>query len=77
MTRRQREAWCGAWWVMWWCHAACVLAILHAHTQAELDQGASIAALRRFNDNLRNIPAERWGEEGCGAALPGVRGGGG
>lgn len=28
--------------------------------EAELDQGASIAALRRFNDNLRSIPAERW-----------------
>ncbi|GFR50020.1 hypothetical protein Agub_g12170 [Astrephomene gubernaculifera] len=28
--------------------------------EAELDQGASIAALRRFNDNLRNIPADRW-----------------
>jgi hypothetical protein len=28
---------------------------------SELDQGASIAALRRFNDNLRAIPADRWG----------------
>ncbi|GLC44659.1 hypothetical protein PLESTB_001330700 [Pleodorina starrii] len=28
--------------------------------EAELDQGASIAALRRFNDALRNIPADRW-----------------
>ncbi|GLI66723.1 hypothetical protein VaNZ11_010662 [Volvox africanus] len=28
--------------------------------EAELDQGASVAALRRFNDNLRNIPADRW-----------------
>jgi hypothetical protein len=34
------------------------------YSQAELDQGASIAALRRFNDNLRAIPADRWG--GCG-----------
>lgn len=28
--------------------------------EAELDQSSSIAALRRFNDNLRNIPADRW-----------------
>ncbi|EFJ41282.1 hypothetical protein VOLCADRAFT_107753 [Volvox carteri f. nagariensis] len=28
--------------------------------EADLDQGASIAALRRFNDNLRNIPTDRW-----------------
>lgn len=30
--------------------------------QAELDTGASIAALRRFNDALRAVPADRWGE---------------
>lgn len=30
--------------------------------QAELDQGASIAALRRFNTALQNLPADRWGE---------------
>ncbi|KAG2482514.1 hypothetical protein HYH03_018559 [Edaphochlamys debaryana] len=28
--------------------------------EAELDQGASMAALRRFNDNLRAVPADRW-----------------
>ncbi|KAG1660731.1 hypothetical protein FOA52_003040 [Chlamydomonas sp. UWO 241] len=28
--------------------------------EAELDQGAAIAALRRFNVNLRNLPADRW-----------------
>ncbi|KAL6762772.1 hypothetical protein V8C86DRAFT_2510759 [Haematococcus lacustris] len=28
--------------------------------EAELDQGASIAALRRFNDALRALPADRW-----------------
>lgn len=31
--------------------------------QAELDNGASIAALRRFNDNLANLTAENWGED--------------
>lgn len=28
--------------------------------QAELDNGASIAALRRFNDNLRSLNATNW-----------------
>lgn len=28
--------------------------------EAELDQGESIKALRRFNDNLRNLPADKW-----------------
>lgn len=28
--------------------------------ESELDNGASVAALRRFNDNLRNLPAESW-----------------
>ncbi|GAB4824090.1 hypothetical protein N2152v2_011136 [Parachlorella kessleri] len=28
--------------------------------EAELDHGASIAALRRFNDNLANLTAENW-----------------
>jgi hypothetical protein len=32
--------------------------------EAELDNGSSIAALRRFSDNLRNLPADQWGE--CG-----------
>ncbi|GFH25136.1 uncharacterized protein HaLaN_23050, partial [Haematococcus lacustris] len=32
-------------------------ASLHA---PKLDQGASIAALRRFNDALRALPADRW-----------------
>jgi len=32
-----------------------------SHAQAELDNGAGIAALRRFNDALRNVPADRWG----------------
>lgn len=31
------------------------------HLQAELDQGTSIAALRRFNDNLRHLPSSEWG----------------
>lgn len=30
-------------------------------SQAELDNGASIAALRRFNDNLAALPAHSWG----------------
>ena len=30
------------------------------HPQAELDQGASVAALCRFNQNLRSLPAGRW-----------------
>eukprot|EP00200_Dunaliella_tertiolecta_P001522 CAMPEP_0202350582 /NCGR_PEP_ID=MMETSP1126-20121109/7595_1 /ASSEMBLY_ACC=CAM_ASM_000457 /TAXON_ID=3047 /ORGANISM="Dunaliella tertiolecta, Strain CCMP1320" /LENGTH=335 /DNA_ID=CAMNT_0048942579 /DNA_START=38 /DNA_END=1045 /DNA_ORIENTATION=+ len=30
--------------------------------EAELDQGLSMAALRRFNDNLRKVPADRWEE---------------
>jgi len=29
--------------------------------QAELDNGASVRALRRFNDNLRSLPAQGWG----------------
>ena len=29
--------------------------------QGELDNGASVAALRRFNDNLRDLPAATWG----------------
>ncbi len=29
--------------------------------QAELDNGASVRALRRFNDNLRCLPAQGWG----------------
>jgi hypothetical protein len=28
--------------------------------EAELDQGASMAALRRFNDNLQKVPADKW-----------------
>lgn len=28
--------------------------------ESMLDQGAGVAALRRFNDALRNIPADRW-----------------
>lgn len=35
-----------------------------AAIQAELDNGASIAALRRFNDNLANLSAESWGAPG-------------
>jgi hypothetical protein len=30
--------------------------------QAELDNGAAIAALRRFSDLLANLPADSWGE---------------
>jgi hypothetical protein len=30
--------------------------------EAELDSGAGIAALRRFNDALRAIPEDKWGE---------------
>jgi hypothetical protein len=44
--------------------------------EAELDNGAAIEALRRFNDNLKSLPAERWGapaasciECSCAAAL--------
>ena len=33
-----------------------------ADLQSELDNGASIAALRRFNDNLSSLPADTWGE---------------
>ena len=33
-----------------------------ADVQSELDNGASIAALRRFNDNLSSLPADTWGE---------------
>ena len=29
--------------------------------QAELDNGAAVAALRRFNNNLAALPAENWG----------------
>lgn len=29
--------------------------------QAELDNGESIKALRRFNDLLRDLPADSWG----------------
>ena len=44
-----------------------------ADLQSELDNGASIAALRRFNDNLSSLPADTWGERsGRGR---GVRGG--
>ena len=42
-------------------------------TQAELDNGISIAALRRFNDNLRALPADQWGARPRGAR--GVGGG--
>ncbi|KAL4444936.1 hypothetical protein ABPG77_003986 [Micractinium sp. CCAP 211/92] len=28
--------------------------------EAELDNGAAVAALRRFNDNLRSLPADSW-----------------
>jgi hypothetical protein len=35
--------------------------------QAELDNGAGVDALRRFNDNLRKVPADRWGT--CLAAV--------
>ena len=34
--------------------------------QAELDHGASVAALRRFNDNLANLTVENWGEQLAG-----------
>lgn len=33
--------------------------------QAELDNGAAIAALRRFNNLLAALPAESWGERRC------------
>jgi hypothetical protein len=39
--------------------------------EAELDNGAAIEALRRFNENLKNLPADRWGEptrKACNAA---------
>jgi hypothetical protein len=30
--------------------------------QAELDNGVSYAAMRRFNDNVANLSPENWGE---------------
>ena len=30
--------------------------------QEELRQGEAMAALRRFNDLLKSLPADRWGE---------------
>ncbi len=30
--------------------------------QEELRQGEAMAALRRFNDLLESLPADRWGE---------------
>ena len=50
-----------------------------ADVQSELDNGASIAALRRFNDNLSSLPADTWGERsrrgraGRGAGAQGVK----
>ena len=44
-----------------------------ASPQAELDNGASIAALRRFNDNLANLTAENWGAAGPGAGREAAR----
>lgn len=35
--------------------------------EAELDAGASIAALRRFNDNLRKLPTDKWQQVGRGS----------
>lgn len=37
--------------------------------QAQLDAGASIAALRRFSDNLAKLPEQGWGKCAC-LALP-------
>lgn len=40
--------------------------------QAELDNGAAIAALRRFNDNLAALPADSWGAQpACGGSSRG------
>ena len=48
---------------------------LPAHpAQAELDNGASIAALRRFNDLLANLPAGSWGEAEPAGAVMGPHG---
>lgn len=33
--------------------------------QSELDNGASISALRRFNDNLRKLSPSEWGTSSC------------
>lgn len=37
--------------------------------QAELDNGAAVAALRRFNDNLAALPADSWGASTSTAGL--------
>ncbi|KAK9841397.1 hypothetical protein WJX74_005098 [Apatococcus lobatus] len=31
--------------------------------EAQLDNGAAVGALRRFNQNLKNLPASSWGEK--------------
>ena len=41
--------------------------------QGELDNGAAVAALRRFNDLLANLPADSWGEGGGGGGGEGNR----
>jgi len=49
----------------WWLVVTTSMTLLlnyHLSLQAELDNGAGVAALRRFNDNLRKLPADRWGE---------------
>ncbi len=50
------------------CVCVCVLCVsllkvgyCGVPVQAELDQGPSMSALRRFNENLRKVPADRWG----------------
>lgn len=40
---------------------AVLIQFVHDTAQAELDNGASVRALRRFNNNLRNLPAQGWG----------------
>jgi hypothetical protein len=42
----------------------------HPCAQAELDGGESIQALRRFNQLLRELPADGWGERPLPPALP-------
>lgn len=55
------------------CVKACAklnkLLLLCVPRQAELDSGAGVEALRRFNRALRAIPAGQWGEGHCRSSL--------
>ncbi len=43
--------------------------MIQLFSQAELDAGAGIEALRRFNKALRAIPADKWGKETASTAM--------